>query len=93
VERYEGEDRQMRGRFRPFRATAQVEITFTLGLEKLELYARVVHDLAADQVARMLDPGHVRRLTEADSVAAVAMACEADRLASGRPEDSGPRQV
>ena len=93
VERYEGEERQMRGRFRPFRATAQVEITFTLGLEKLELYARVVHDLAADQVARMLDPGHVRRLTEADSVAAVAMACEADRLASGRPEDSGPRQV
>jgi hypothetical protein len=41
----------------------------------------------------MLDPGHVRRLTEADSVAAVAMACEADRLASGRPEDSGSREA
>ena len=74
----------MRGRFRPFRATSRVEITFTLGLEKLDLYARVVQDLAADQVARMLDPNHVRRLTEADSVASVAMACEADRLANGQ---------
>jgi predicted dehydrogenase len=84
LERYEGEQRSMRGRFRPFRATSRVEITFTLGLEKLDLYARVVQDLAADQVARMLDPNHVRRLTEADSVASVAMACEADRLADGQ---------
>lgn len=84
LERYEGEERSMRGRFRPFRATSRVAIAFTLGLEKLDLYARVVQDLAADQVARMLDPNHVRRLTEADSVASVAMACEADRLANGQ---------
>ena len=38
-------------------------------------------DPAADQVARTRDPAHIRRLTEADSVAAVALACEADRLA------------
>jgi hypothetical protein len=45
----------------------------------------VVRDLAADQIARIRDPDHVRRLTEADSVACVAMACQADRLAIDAP--------
>ena len=71
----------MRGRFQPFEATALVEIEFDLGVGKIDLYGQVVRDLAADQIANIRDPAHVRRLTEADSVAAVAMACEADRLA------------
>lgn len=81
VERYAGDSRRMRGRFQPFEATALVEIGFDLGLGKMDLYGQVVRDLAADQIANIRDPAHVRRLTEADSVAAVAMACEADRLA------------
>lgn len=81
VERYEGDRRRMRGRFQAFEATALVEIKFGLGLEKLELYGQVVRDLAADQIAWICDPGHVRNLTEADSAACVAMACDADRLA------------
>jgi hypothetical protein len=58
-----------------------VEIDFSPGGDKMAVYAAAVRDLAADQIARIRDPAHARRLTEADSVAAVALACEADRLA------------
>jgi len=81
TDRLEENERHVRGRFRDFEATITVEISFTTGLEKLALYAKTVHDLAEDQFARVRNPLHVRRLTEADSVASVAMACEADRLA------------
>ena len=81
VERYEGEARQVRGRFRPFDASGLSEISFTVGRDKLGIYGDVVRDLAADQIAWIRDPGHRRRLTEADGVAAVAMACDADRMA------------
>jgi predicted dehydrogenase len=79
--RHDEEERHVRGRFHDFESTMMVEISFTTGLEKLALYAKTVHDLAEDQFARVRNPLHVRRLTEADSVACVAMACEADRLA------------
>ena len=81
IERLDGAARQVRGRFRPFDATAVVEIPFTTGRDKLGIYGDVVGDLAADQIAWIRDPLHERRLTEADSVAAVAMACDADRMA------------
>lgn len=81
VERYAGAARQVRGRFRSFAASALVEISFTTGKNKLGIYGDVVADLAADQVAWIRDPAHQRRLTEADGVAAVALACAADRLA------------
>jgi len=81
TQRCDGEERRVGGRFRSFDATALVEATFTTGMDKMHLYAAVVRDLMADQLARIRDPGHIRRLTEADSVAAVATACEADRMA------------
>jgi predicted dehydrogenase len=81
VEAYEGQARSARGRFKPFLASGLVEIRFSTGLDKLGIYAQVVRDLAADQVAWIRDPSHVRRLTEAESVASVAMACAADRMA------------
>lgn len=81
VERFEAGGRRLKGRFRGFEATQIVEMSFTTGHDKSSLYGRMVHDLAADQLARVRNPLHVRRLTEADSVAAVAMACEADRMA------------
>jgi hypothetical protein len=73
--------RRVRGRFREWPATAVVEIDFASGGDKMAVYAAAVRDLAADQIAHIRDPAHARRLTEADSVAAVALACEADRLA------------
>jgi hypothetical protein len=85
VDRYEGAARQVRGRFRPFVASALVEISFGLGKGKLEIYGDVVGDLAADQLAWIRDPTHRRRLTEAEGVAAVQMACAADRLALAAP--------
>jgi len=81
VESYEGQARTAKGRFKPFLASGLVEIEFTTGLDKLGIYAQVVRDLAADQLARIRDPSHVRRLTEIDGVASVAMACHADRMA------------
>lgn len=81
VDRYEGDARHVRGRFRGFDASGLVELTFTVGKDKLGIYGDVVRDLAADQIAWIRDSSHRRRLTEADSVAAVAMACAADRMA------------
>jgi predicted dehydrogenase len=81
VDRYEGDARHVRGRFRGFDASGLVEITFTVGKDKLGIYGDVVRDLAADQIAWIRDPAHRRRLTEAESVASVAMACAADRMA------------
>jgi predicted dehydrogenase len=81
VERLDGAAREVRGRFRPFEAAAVVDIRFTTGRDKLGIYGDVVGALAADQIAWIRDPTHERRLTEADSAAAVAMACDADRLA------------
>ncbi len=80
AERFTGGPRSVRGRFHEWQATAIVEIEFAAG-DKMTVYAEAVRDLAADQIARIRDPAHVRRLTEADCVAAVALACEADRLA------------
>jgi predicted dehydrogenase len=81
IDRYDGEARHVRGRFRNFDASGLVEIAFTVGKDKLGIYGDVVRDLAADQIAWIRDPAHRRRLTEADSVASVAMACAADRMA------------
>jgi predicted dehydrogenase len=81
AERLPGGRRTVRGRFREWPATAVVEIDFSPGGDKMAVYAAAVRDLAADQIARIRDPHHVRRLTEADCVASVAIACEADRLA------------
>ena len=82
LERYDGARQKVLGRFKPFVATEYVEIEFTTGLDKLALYGHVVSELAADQIAWIRDPTHVRQLTEADSVASVAMACAADRAAT-----------
>lgn len=76
-----GGGRILRGRFREWSATAIVELEFSPGADKMAVYADAVRDLAADQIAHIRDPAHRRRLTEADCVAAVALACEADRLA------------
>jgi len=82
TKRLAGGPRPVRGRFREWEATAIVEIEFAAG-DKMAVYAAAVRDLAADQIARIRDPAHLRRLTEADSVAAVALACAADQLAQG----------
>jgi hypothetical protein len=81
AEQLPGGRRTVRGRFREWPATAVIEIDFSPGGDKMAVYAAAVRDLAADQIARIRDPHHVRRLTEADCVASVAIACEADRLA------------
>jgi predicted dehydrogenase len=81
IERFEGESRHVRGRFHSFDVTGLAEMSFTVGKDKLAIYGDVVSDLAADQIAWIRDPAHRRRLTEAEGVASVAMACDADRMA------------
>jgi len=81
VERVPTGRQVVRGRFRDWPATAVIEIEFSPGGDKMAVYGAAVRELAADQIARIRDPAHARRLTEADSVAAVALAVEADRLA------------
>jgi predicted dehydrogenase len=81
LRRFPAGERRMRGRFHEFEADALVEITFGLGRSKHDVYREAVRLLAADQIAFIRDPEHERRLTEADGVAAVAIACGADGLA------------
>jgi hypothetical protein len=54
-------------------------------MDKLDLDGQVVSDLFADQLGWIRDRGHRRRLTEADGVASVALACAADRMAMQGP--------
>ena len=85
LDRYAGDNQHVRGRFRPFDASVLAEISFTSGMDKLDLYGQVVSDLFADQLGWIRDRAHRRRLTEADGVASVAMACAADRMAMQGP--------
>jgi hypothetical protein len=85
LERYAGDNQHVRGRFRSFDASVLAEISFTSGMDKLDLYGQVVSDLFADQLGWIRDRAHRRRLTEADGVASVAMACAADRMAMQGP--------
>jgi predicted dehydrogenase len=84
---------RLRARFREFDAAAIVRIGFGTGLSKDEAFAEAVRRLAADQIARIRDPEHARRLTEADAVAAVAMSCAADRLARAPTRSTPPGTV
>jgi predicted dehydrogenase len=85
LDRYAGDNQHVRGRFRSFDASVLAEISFTSGMDKLDLYGQVISDLFADQLGWIRDRAHRRRLTEADGVASVAMACAADRMAMQGP--------
>ena len=99
-DRYAGAGRRVRGRFRDFEAAALVEIGFSLGMDKLQVYGDAVRDLAADQMARRLaaragEHEEIDRSRELAQVGVVTIAGEmlvagavvGDRLTVADPAD------
>ena len=70
------------GRGRQRRVTQRINLTHTPQPDKQTLYADSVKALLADQVAYIGDPSHPRRITEANGLAAVALAQRAATLAA-----------
>jgi len=70
------------GRGRERRVTQRIGLTHTPQPDKQTLYADSVTSLLADQVAFIADPSHERRITEANGLAAVALAEHAASLAA-----------
>ena len=79
VETYEGPPTTGRGRER--RVTQRISVTHTPHPDKQSLYADSVKSLLADQIAFIRDRTHPRRITEANGLAAVALAERAALLA------------
>lgn len=81
---YAGEERRITSRHRSYTVDRRVEITYDLGMEKPALYAHVLRELMADQLAAMRNPDHRRRITEAEGVTSLETALRADRLSRHR---------
>jgi len=71
------------GRGRQRRVTQRIRLTHTPQPDKQTLYADSVRALLADQVAFIRNSSHQRRITEANGLAAVALAERAAALAEG----------
>jgi len=63
--------------------TQRIGLSYTPHPDKSALYAESVRALLADQVAFIHDPSHPRRITEANGLAAVALAEQATAMAAG----------
>ena len=72
------------GRGKQRLVTQRMRLSHTPQPDKQTLYAQSVHALLADQVAFIRDGSHERRITEANGLAAVALAERAAALAAGR---------
>ena len=82
LQTYDGPPTTGRGKQR--RVTQRIRLTHTPQPDKQTLYAESVRALLADQVAFIRDGAHARRVTEANGLAAVALAERAAALAEGR---------
>ncbi|GIW92881.1 MAG: hypothetical protein KatS3mg110_0922 [Pirellulaceae bacterium] len=78
---YSAKDRVCTGRHRAVDGFQLIELHAGDGVTKGQRYCELLRAIFADQVAWVRDRSHRRRLTEQESRDALAMACEADRLA------------
>jgi predicted dehydrogenase len=81
VATYAGRDRQCAGHGRTHDVYQQFELHWGEGRQKLPVYCELLRRMAADQAAWIRDRSHQRQVTEKNGRDALAMACEADRLA------------
>ena len=78
---YLPDDRACRGRHKPLDVYQMLDLTFGEGNRKMHRYGELLRSMLADQIKWIQDPNHVRRITEENGRASLAMAVEADRLA------------
>jgi predicted dehydrogenase len=83
TETYSAEDRICHARHKELDVSQRFELTCGEDVKKMERYGELLRAIFEDQVAWIRDRSHVRRITEENGRASLAMAVEADRLAHG----------
>lgn len=81
VDRYQGAQRSVTSRHKDYEVSGRFMVHGTAGRAKMDLYADLLRQLMADQVAAIRDPAHPRRVTEQNGLESLAMAVRADELA------------
>jgi predicted dehydrogenase len=81
---YAGKDRACLGRHKVLDVYQMVEMKSGQGDLKMHRYSELVRSLLTDQLAWLLDHGHVRRVSDQNGRDSLAVAVEADLLAHGR---------
>lgn len=79
---YASADRACRGRFKDYDVYQMIEMTGGYRRSKMHRYGDLLRAMLADQLAWIRDRRHERRITEVNGRESLAMAVEADRLAS-----------
>ncbi|TWU23385.1 1,5-anhydro-D-fructose reductase [Novipirellula galeiformis] len=82
LESYFGEQRVCHGRHEAFPVDRRIRISTGQDSDKMNRYGELVRALMEDQLKRISEPSHQRRLTELHSREALRMAVQANRLAS-----------
>lgn len=81
VASYGGDERRCRGRGKTIDACQLVDMDYDLGLNKSQVYCRLLRDFMRDQCDWIREPGRSRRVTAENGRDSLAAACEADALA------------
>jgi len=80
---YPPKDRACRGRNKSLDIYQMFDLHWGEGNYKMHIYGELLRSMFRDQWAWIRDRSHVRRITEENGRASLAMAVEADRLAHG----------
>jgi len=86
-EDYKAEDRVCHARHKELDVSQRFELTSGEGVQKMARYGELLRAIFEDQAAWIRDRSHVRKITEENGRASLAMAVEADRLAHGHQGD------
>lgn len=82
VGRYPAAETKARSRHRDRLVEVHAAMTLDAGFPKMELYAKMLRDLMADQLAAIEDPAHTRLVSERNGLTSLAYAVSA-QLAAG----------
>ena len=85
TDHYGAAQRACLGRGKQLDVCQAIELRWGEGRQKLPLYCRVLRAMMDDQIQWIRDRRHVRTITEENGRRSLALACDADRLASRSP--------
>jgi hypothetical protein len=81
VETYTAQQRQCRGRHRDMEVDSRIRLTVGQHQDKMTRYGDLVRALMEDQIKRIADDSHQRRITEQNSRESLRMAVMANEMA------------
>lgn len=85
VETYTGQQRQCRGRHRDIEVDYRIRLAVGQQQDKMTRYGDLVRALMEDQIKRIADESHERRITEQNSRESLRMAVRANTLSKREP--------